>query len=119
MGYYANAAIDNDLYDTDRSYIPHRQQLLWRLEQLESRLEELTADCVKYEDHTRFSQTELRYVRPEHFKSVSALQEAICLAVSELEERYGIITREKAPEIPAMDELTELQLSFADLCLAA
>jgi predicted nuclease with TOPRIM domain len=119
MGYYANAAIDNDLYDTDRSYFPHEQQLLRRLEQLESRLEELTADRVKYEDHTRFSKTELRYVLPEHFKSVSALRDAIALAVSELEERYGIVTRQKAPEIPAMDELTEMQLSFAELCLAA
>ena len=42
MGYFSNLAAEYVPYDHDHSYTPPEKQLLWRLEDLEERLRELT-----------------------------------------------------------------------------
>ena len=62
------------------------------------------------------SATDLRYVLPGQFLSVSDVQKAITLAIDDLAERYGIYVRPKpTEEIPEMDEITGLQISFLDI----
>ena len=117
MGYFSNFAIDYIPYDHDCSYTPPEKQLLWRLEELEERLHELTTQRTgKRDEGVCFCESDLRYVLPEHFLSASDVRKAIDLAISDLKERYGICVGD-APEQeePVMDEITGMQISFLDV----
>lgn len=116
MGYFSSLAIDHVPYDHDCSYTPPEKQLLWRLEELQDRLEELRTKKRIYEDRVTFSESNLRYVLPEHFITTADVEAAIELAIADLKDRYGIHMREKACEesVPVMDEVTGMQISFLD-----
>lgn len=112
---YAKLASKHGLYDHDHSYTPPEMQLLWRLEDLEDRLEGLSQQQTGYRDEgISFSESDLRYVLPKHFYSVSDVQKAIDLAISDLAERYGIYVQGE-PEAPIVDEVTNMQISFLDI----
>ena len=117
MGYFSNLAAHEVLYDHDCSYTPPEMQLLWRLEDLEERLHELTTQRTgKRDEGVCFSESNLRYVLPGQFLSVSDVQKAIEIAVNDLAERYGIYVRGKpVEEVPEMDEITGMQISFLDV----
>ena len=117
MGYFSNIAAHKVLYDYDHSYTPPEKQLLWRLEDLEERLHELTMQRTGRRDEgVCFSESNLRYVLPGQFLSVSDVQKAIELTVNDLAERYGIYVRGKpVEEEPEMDEITGMQISFLDV----
>ena len=117
MGYFSNLAAQYVPYDHDHSYTPPETQLLWRLEDLEERLHELTTQRTgKRDEGVCFSESNLRYVLPGQFLSVSDVQKAIELAVNDLAERYGIYVRGKpVEEVPEMDEITGMQISFLDI----
>jgi hypothetical protein len=104
-------------YDNDHSYTPPEKQLLWRLEELEDRLCELTQQKTgKRNEEDYFSEDNLRYVLPEHFLSASNVRRAIDLAISDLRDRYGIYVGDQpAQEEPVVDEITDMQISFLDL----
>ena len=114
MGYFANQAIDAISWDDDRSYPDHEKQLLWRLEDLQDRLEELAEKRTQYEDAVTFSEADLRYALPKHLYTVADVQAAMELAICDLEDRYGIRVREEE-ETPVMDEITGMQISFMDI----
>lgn len=117
MGYFSNLAAEYVPYDHDHSYTPPEKQLLWRLEELEDRLHELTTQRTgKRDEGVCFSESDLRYVLPEHFLSASDVRKAIDLAIRDLKERYGICVGD-APEqeAPVMDEITDMQISFLDV----
>ena len=112
---YAKLASVYGLYDEDHSYTPPEMQMLWRLEDLEDRLEELSQQqTVERDEGVNFSEDNLRYVLPEHFFSVSDVQKAIDLAISDLAERYGIYVQSES-EAPIVDEVTDMQISFLDI----
>ena len=113
MGYFSNLAAEYVPYDNDHSYTPPDRQLLWRLEELEERLHELTTQKTgKRDEGEYFSEDNLRYVLPEHFLSAANVRKAIDLAISDLSERYGInVPEEELIE----DEVTDMQINFGDL----
>ena len=117
MGYFSNLAAHEVLYDHDHSYTPPEKQLLWRLEDLENRLHELTTQRTGRRDEGEyFSEDNLRYVLPEHFLSASNVRKAIQLAISDLRDRYGIYVGDQpAQEQPEVDEITDMQISFLDI----
>ena len=117
MGYFSNLAAQYVPYDHDHSYTPPEKQLLWRLEDLEERLHELTMQRTgKRDEGVCFSESDLRYVLPRQFLSVADVRKAIELAVNDLAERYGIYVRGKpVEEVPEMDEITRMQISFLDV----
>ncbi len=117
MGYFSNLAAERKTRYQDHSHTPPEKQLLWRLEELEERLQELTRQRTgKRDEGACFSEADLRYVLPARFLSVSDVQKAIELAVMDLEQRYGISVRCKpVEEIPEMDEITDMQISFLDI----
>lgn len=117
MGYFSNLAAQYVPNDHDHSYTPPEKQLLWRLEDLENRLHELTAQRTGGRDEGEyFSEDNLRYVLPEHFLSASNVCKAIDLAISDLKERYGICVGDTPEqEEPVMDEITGMQISFLDM----
>lgn len=115
---YAKLASQYGLYDDDHSYTPPEVQLLWRLEDLENRLEELSRQQGGRQDGgVCFSESDLRYALPKHFYCVSDVQKAIDLAISDLAERYGIYVNGE-PEAPIVDEITGMQISFLDILAA-
>ena len=120
MGYFSNLAAQYVPYDHDHSYTPPEMQLLWRLEDLEERLHELTTQRTGRRDEGEyFSEDNLRYVLPEHFLSASDVRKAIDLAVSDLKDRYGIQVREETTqEDLTVDEITGMQISFLDILSA-
>lgn len=116
MGYFSNLAIKQISYDYDRSYLPPEKQLLWRLEDLHDRLNELNGTRRRCEDRGCFSEDDLRYALPEHFITAADVKAAIALAIHDLADRYGIHIREDDPEeIPAVDGITGAQISFWDV----
>ena len=117
MGYFSNLAAHEVLYDHDHSYTPPEKQLLWRLEDLEDCLHQLTIQQTgKRDEGVCFSESDLRYVLPEHFLSASDVRKAIELAVDDLADRYGVYARGKpVEEVPEMDEITGMQISFLDV----
>ena len=117
MGCFSNLAAEHVPYDHDHSYTPPEMQLLWRLEDLEERLHELTTQQTGRRDEGAcFSESDLRYVLPRHFLSASDVRKAIELAVDDLADRYGIYVRGKpVEEVPEMDEITGMQISFLDV----
>ena len=117
MGYFSNLAAQYVPYNHDHSYTPPEKQLLWRLEDLEDRLHQLTIQQTgKRDEGVCFSESDLRYVLPEHFLSASDVRKAIELAVDDLADRYGIYVRgQPVEEVPEMDEITGMQISFLDV----
>ena len=117
MGYFSNLAAQDIPYDHDCSFTTPEMQLRWRLEDLEERHHQLTTQRTgKHDGGSCFSESDLRYVLPEHFVSVSDVRKAIELAVNDLAERYGIYVHGKpVEEVPEMDELTGMQISFLDI----
>jgi hypothetical protein len=117
MGYFSNLAAKRVTYDHDHSYTPPENRLLLRLEELEDRLDELTHQKTSKRDEGEyFSEDNLRYVLPEHFLSASNVHRAIDLAINDLRDRYGIYVGDQpVEEAPAVDEITDMQISFLDL----
>lgn len=117
MGYFSNLAAEYIPYDNDHSYTPPDRQLLWRLEELEERLHELTTQKTGNRDEgVCFSEENLRYVLPEHFLSASDVRKAIDMAIDDLRDRYGIyIGDQPGQEQPTVDEITDMQISFLDV----
>ena len=118
MGYFSNLAAEYVPYDNDHSYTPPDRQLLWRLEELEERLHELTTQKTGNKDEgVCFSEENLRYVLPEHFLSASDVRKAIDLAMDDLRDQYGIYVREEdcEEEEPVVDEVTDMQITFLDI----
>ena len=117
MGYFSNLAAEYVPYEHDHSYNPPDKQLLWRLEELEDRLHQLsTQKTGKRDEGVCFSESNLRYVLPEHFLSASNVRRAIDLAITDLRDRYGIYVGDQpVQEEPEVDEITGMQVTFFDI----
>lgn len=117
MGYFSFLAAEHVPYKNDHSYTPPEKQLLWRLEELEDRLYDLTnQETGKRDEGVCFSEDNLRYVLPKHFLSVSDVRKAIDLTINDLAERYRIYVRGRpVDELPVMDEISGMQISFLDI----
>ena len=94
MGYFSNFEREED-----RSYPSPEQQLLWRLDDLKKQLEFLIEEGACYRSSIRLSDTDIRYVIPEDFDTISDVERAIMLVEHDLEERYGIVDEQKEASI--------------------
>ena len=108
MGYYSKLAATYTPRE-DFSFTPPEMQLRWRLEDLQTRLQELSGD---FSGGAILSESDLRYVLPERLTCPADVRRAIDLATDDLWQRYGIrVAEPDAP--PEMDEITGMQISFA------
>ena len=80
--------IVDDYYDW--SYPAPEMQLLWRLDDLQDRLEELVAKDAPYRDGYIYSEDDIRYALPEHLFDISKVERAIELAKDDLVNKYGL-----------------------------
>ena len=80
--------------EEDRSYPSPEIQLCWRLEALESRLEELVDKDFAYGGAFACSEEDIQYSSPEYFWSVRHIKKAIESVEYDLKYKYGIIPEE-------------------------
>lgn len=90
MGYYSNLAIDEVAYRHDVSITSPEQQLLWRLDDLRDRLDELKRSGGLYGGVCCFTKSDLRYAPPDYFSTIYDVDCAIELAIVDLKNKYGI-----------------------------
>lgn len=101
MGYFSNLAInDDDIYE-DNSYPSPERQLLWRIVDLNSRLEELTSCGAELNNGYIYDENDIRYALPEHLTDIYKVERAIELAKEDLLNKYDINVYELAEETQA------------------
>ena len=100
--------------DYDWSYPAPEMQLLWRLDDLQDRLEELIAKDAPYRDGYIYSEDDIRYALPEHLFDIGKVERAIELAKDDLVNKYGLPDPETLmidePEIVAEDRVIQMTL---------
>ena len=89
MGYYTNLAAAFLNEDSDYSYPSPERELFWRMDDLESRLEELRGKNGYCESHITVPD-DIRYALPEHLDTISEVKRALEFARNDLREKYGI-----------------------------
>lgn len=89
MSYYTNLACAYMNEDGDYSDPSPERELFWRMEDLESRLEELRSKNACYESHVTVPD-DIRYALPEHLATISQVKRAIEFARNDLRDKYGI-----------------------------
>ena len=89
MGYYTNLAAAFLGEDSDYSYPSPERELLRRMDDLESKLEELRSKNGCYESHITVPD-DIRYALPEHLGTLSEVKRAIKFARNDLRDKYGI-----------------------------
>ena len=95
MGYFSNFIVDDE---EDNSYPSPERQLIWRLEDLQSRLEELKENGEPHrykDDGLRLTDDDIRYAIPEYFVRIVDVERAIDLAISDLQLKYNIVLAEE------------------------
>ena len=86
--------------DYDWSYPGPEMQLLWRLDDLQDRLEELIAKDAPYRNWDMYAEDDIRYSLPEHLYYIGKVERAIELAKDDLVNKYGL----PDPETLMIDE---------------
>lgn len=105
MGYFSSFAVDDPEIFPDHSVTPPEQQLLWRLDDLQNRLEELQSRGAPYSGGRVYMDDDLRYEPVGAFNRIMDVKAAIRLAVEDLQNKYGIcVNSEEAEEAPCPDE---------------
>lgn len=89
MSYFSREAT-NKCYEDDFSYPSPKVQLLWRLEELKTRYEELVDEDYAYKNPLILMEDDLRYALPEHLHSIRHIKAAIELAEFDLRDKYGV-----------------------------
>lgn len=112
MGYFSRVAMELNAHRVDISWTPHRQQLLWRWEELCDRLKELEKEHSNYKRSFFYPEQELRYVLPEDFYTSEAVRQAMELTARDLKERYKIQVLPDPGQDTPTDELTGNQISL-------
>lgn len=86
MSYFLKKSV-NKYLEEDNSYPSPEKQLRWRLEELQSRLEELENDEFAYENPLILMEDDIRYALPEHLCSIRHIIKAIEFAEADLQEK--------------------------------
>lgn len=118
MGFFSNFALEDMEYDFDRSYPSPEEQLLWRLDDLNAKLDELKASDSHFRDCTRLTDNDIRYAIPEYFDSIADVERAIELAVYDLRNQYGIDILEEVDSITTELNNEMEQISLFDMIVS-
>lgn len=100
--------------DYDWSYPAPEMELLWRLDDLQDRLEELIAKDAPYRDGYIYSEDDIRYALPEHLYDIGKVERAIELAKDDLVNKYSLpdpgALMIDEPELVAEDRVIQMTL---------
>ena len=86
MGYFSEIAINRNTYFQDISGATHKQQLLWRCEDLQNRLEELKLQGLPYISSGCLTKDDLCYALPYCFGTIYDAEKALELLLAEKNE---------------------------------
>lgn len=89
MGYYSQFEIGL-VENNDASYPSLEWQLIWRIEDLERRLEELKAKNAQNRKEYYYLLDDIRYALPEHLSSIEEVELALQFAKDDLKDKFGI-----------------------------
>ena len=119
MGYYSNLAIDEDTYRHDVSITSPEQQLLWRLDDLRDRLDELKLSGSLYGGVCCFTKSDLRYAPLGYFNTIYDVECAIELAIVDLKTKFRIEVGDEvfAHDSSCLENNTGDQLSLHEIVL--
>lgn len=84
----------NNMTDEDHSFPTPEMELIWRLEGLIERRNELNEKGVGCQAELKPLPEEVRYILPEHLYSIWDVERAIEYAKEDLEEQNGVIVDE-------------------------
>ena len=85
MGCFSNFAVDLLMDEKeDHSYPSPERQLLWRLDDLKDRLEDLINKGASYRSGYIYTEDDIRYALPEHLDDICKVERAIELAKEDL-----------------------------------
>lgn len=112
MGYFSNFESEYQVFYEDHSIVSYKQELLWRVEELQEYIEILKAKGTVYSGSSCYTTEDLRYMLPQYFHTIFDVEKAIELAVEELKITYGIDLYPDPVEEPGVDEITENQTTF-------
>lgn len=87
---FSNLAINYVDEEEEHGYPSPERELLWRLELLKVRLEEANENHLQDGPCWDSLGTGIRYILPEEFCRMYDIEQAIDLAIKDLEEEYGI-----------------------------
>lgn len=113
MGCFSSLALEYENDYEDYSYPSPECQLKWRIEDLYSRLEEISEGNIPrhlIDEGLRLTDDEIRYAIPEYFVRASDVERAIELAISDMKSKYDIdvdvpCEDEHLPEQPLIGQL--------------
>lgn len=119
MGYYSNLAIDEDAYRQDVSITSPEHQLLWRLDDLRDRLDELKLSGALYGGVCCFTKSDLRYAPLGYFNTIYDVECAIELAIVDLKTKFRIEVGDEvfAHDSSCLENNTGDQLSLHEIVL--
>ena len=119
MGYYSNLAVEEDTYRHDVSITSPEQQLLWRLDDLRDRLDELKLSGALYGGVCCFTKSDLRYASLGYFNTIYDVECAIELAIVDLKTKFRIEVGDEvfAHDSSCLENNTGDQLSLHEIVL--
>lgn len=115
MGYFSDLAQKYIDFDYDRSYPSPEEQLLWRLDDLNYKLEELTEKDAPYRGRGRLTDNDIRYAIPEYFENIADVERAIELALEDLKNKYGVEISELDSEQEEVFDDGAVQMSLFEI----
>lgn len=128
MGYYSELAID-DTYREDHSYPSPELQLKWKIEDLRSRLEDISNGKHSIRAHCytgcRCSKDDLSYTPPEYFCRETDIMDAIAIAeeklalleAKETEQRETGKKKTQTEELPGQLTIWDILQARLDLLI--
>lgn len=115
MGCFSNFAVDLFMDEKeDHSYPSPERQLLWRLDDLKDRLEDLINKGASYRSGYIYTEDDIRYALPEHLDDICKVERAIELAKEDLLYKYGIDVYDS--EVRSLPDTEAVSIAVDDNC---
>lgn len=88
MGYFSEFNLEMN-YE-DHSYPTEEQQLMWRVDDLKDRLQELQEKGASYRSGYVYTDEDIKYALPEDLHCIYHVEKALVMAKQNLYNKYGI-----------------------------
>lgn len=111
MGYFSDFMCDYEARHQDHSITEPKQQLLWRLEELQERLAVLEEQGAPYCGSLNYAADDYRHGLSEEFLTIFDTERAIDATLQALKYDYGVDLYPKT-DVPVQDEITHNQISI-------
>ena len=115
MGYFSE--LNLDMSYEDNSYPTEEQQLMWRIDDLKDRLQELQDKGASYRSGYIYMNEDIKYALPEDLHCIYHVEKALEMAKQDLYNKYGIDLyeqEEQSDEDNETDYLDPRQMTLFD-----